>query len=150
MLRLPSRFTRPDVLFHVRPRGRSADAREAGQARLLVQQLLEARDVHALLAQHVDQDAGVDGAAAGTHDEAVERGKSHGAGVAAAVRQRAEAGAVAEMGDYRAAGRCGTVIIRESAGDELVGEAVEAVAAQSLLGEGQRSERKSTRLNSSH
>src|SRR3546814_12854796 len=42
------------------------------------------------------------------------------------------------MGDYRAAGRCGTVIIRESAGDELVGEAVEAVAAQSLLGEGQR------------
>src|SRR3546814_17049898 len=62
----------------------------------------------------------------------------HGAGVAAAVRQRAEARAVAEMGDYRAAGRCGTVIIRESAGDELVGEAVEAVAAQSLLGEGQR------------
>ena len=58
---------------------------------------------------------------------------------AAAVEQRAHRGAAAEMGDdHPAARRSPGATVGEAAGDVLVGEAVEAVAADALVVEGAR------------
>src|SRR3546814_15666723 len=114
MHRRPPRSTRTDTLFPYTTLCRS----------------LQGVGVHAFLAQQVDQHAGIDGAAAGPHDEAVECRESHGAGAAAAGFEGAEAGAVAEMGDDGAAAGGSAVVPRQGTGDVLVGQAVEAVAGR--------------------
>ena len=86
-----------------------------------------------LLLDQVQDDAGVELAGAGAHRQAVEGGEAHGALDAAAGEQRAHRGAAAEVGDdHPAAGDLGRDL-GEAAGDVLVAEAVEAVAADALV-----------------
>ncbi len=70
---------------------------------------------------------------AGAHQKAVERRKAHGGLDAGAVPDGAEAVAGSEVGDDDPTARQVGIQRREAAGDVLVREAVEAVAAHALV-----------------
>ena len=110
-------------------------ARDAEQAGLAVDQLLDRPRVHPALVHQVQDDAGVDRPAARPHRQAVDRGEAHRARDAAAGFERAHAGAVAEVQHHGLAARRALVEPRQHRGDVLVGEAVEAVAAHARIGE---------------
>src|SRR5712664_1699911 len=77
----------------------------------------------------MDEHAGVEVAGAGAHDEAAGGGQAHRSVDGPAVAHSAHAGAVAEVGEDRAAEPLGSEL-----GDyRLVGQAVEAVAADACL-----------------
>ena len=90
------------------------------------------------LLDQVQDHAGVELAGAGAHRQAVERGEAHGRLDAAAGEQRAHRGAAAEVGDDHPAAGDLRGEFGEAAGDVLVAQAVEAVAADALVVEGAR------------
>jgi hypothetical protein len=80
------------------------------------------------LLREFEQHAGIDGAAACRHHQAVQRAEAGGGLDAAAVEKGAQAGAGAEMRHDDAPLRPLRRDLGQLAGDELVGQAVEAVA----------------------
>ncbi len=76
----------------------------------------------------MQQHAGIDGAAAGPHQQAVQRGEAHGGGDAAPAGHRAQAGAVAQVRDDRPTGRRGRRARSQRRVHVLVRQAVEPVA----------------------
>src|SRR5207245_2740203 len=78
---------------------------DAEQARLLVKELFQGPGIHAMPVQEVQQHAGIERPATRSHGQAVQGGEAHRAGDALPAAQGAQAGAVAEMGDDRTAGR---------------------------------------------
>ena len=109
-----------------------ADAGQALQAALVVEQLLHRGGAHALLIDQIEHDAGIDLAGPRAHRQAVERGEAHRALDAAARRQRAHRGAAAEMRDDHAPARDRRRDLRQALRDVFVGKAVEAVAAHAF------------------
>src|SRR5262245_8238235 len=66
-------------------------ARHAEQAGLLVDQLLDRARIHAELVDQIQDDAGIEAAAARAHRQAIDRGEAHRARDAAPSRHRAHA-----------------------------------------------------------
>ena len=75
------------------------DAGDAEQARLPVEQVLDAAASSRVLLHQVEQHAGIERAAARAHHQPVDGGEAHRAGDAPPVANGAQAGAVAEMRD---------------------------------------------------
>src|SRR5207237_5766611 len=73
------------------------DARYAKQSRLLIDQFLDRPSVHLELVDQIEDDAGIEIAATGSHWQTVGRGESHRARHALPVGHRAHARPVAEM-----------------------------------------------------
>ena len=99
----------------------------------MVEHALDRVGVHAVRPDQMQHDARIEGAAAGAHGQPVERGEAHGAVHGAAVLDRAHAGAAAEMGDHHSAGSDLRRHLGQHARDVLIGQAVEAVAANALV-----------------
>ena len=109
--------------LHVR-----ADAGHAEKAGLVIDEACERRHVVAFVRQEMDEDAGIEIAAARAHHEAAARRESHRRVDGTTVTHRRHAGAVAEVRDHRAAERrC-----PDGRDDVLVRQAVEAVAPDTL------------------
>ena len=70
---------------------------EAEQARFLVHELVEAVDIVAVLLADEEEDGRVDASGAGAHDEAFQRGESHGGVYALAVQNGGATGTVTEV-----------------------------------------------------
>ncbi len=96
---------------------------EGEEAALMVEELFERVSGQVFVAEEVDEDAGVEVAAAGAHGDAAGGREAHGGVDGFAVEDGGDAGAVAEVRDDEAL-RDG----REARDDGLAGEAVEAVA----------------------
>ena len=64
-----------------------------------VDEVLDRRGVHAVMLHHVQDDAGIDRPATRSHHEAVDGGEPHGRRDAAAVLHRAQARAIAQVGE---------------------------------------------------
>src|SRR5580658_5062838 len=95
---------------------------------MTVEQLFDLLEALAL-ARQIEKDAGVDGAAARRHDQAVEHAERHRRGDADAAPQRAEAGAGPQMrGDDPSSRERGCMKL-QLFDDEFVAQAMEAVAA---------------------
>ena len=108
----------------------------------MVDQLLDRFNVHTLMLQQVQNDAGIERAGARSHGQAVDGGEPHGAGDAAAVLDRAHAGAVAEMGDDEPVPRPPLEHVGQNGNNVLVGQPVEPVAPDAFLSEGAPSQRR--------
>ena len=77
----------------------AADAGDSEQAGAVIDQLFEHLRIELPFAHQIDQNAGVEIAAARAHDDPAGRGQAH-AGVDRPARfDRGDAGAIAEMGD---------------------------------------------------
>src|SRR5215467_11045129 len=81
-----------------------AEAREALQSALAIQQVLNLCGGHVLFLDEVKHDAGIDLARPCPHRQAVKRGKAHRALDAAAARKRAHRCTAAQMGNDHAPG----------------------------------------------
>jgi hypothetical protein len=112
-------------------------AREPEEATLLVEQRGDLLRAHPPVEEMQDH-AGIELSGAGAHRHAVERGEAHGGADRAPLPDRAERGAVAEMGDDDAALRERRVIGGELAGDVIVAQPVEAVAPHAFVVEAAR------------
>jgi len=80
----------------------AGQARNPEQAGTLVDQMLDGIGIHPLVRNEIQNNAGVESAGPGSHRQTIDRRKSHGGRDAAAVRDGAHAGAVAEMRDHEA------------------------------------------------
>ena len=80
-----------------------ADAGQALETAVVIEQMLDVLGAHALLGQEIEHDAGVELAWARSHRQTVERGEAHGALDALPGVDGAHGGAAAEMGDDHAA-----------------------------------------------
>ena len=105
-----------------------ADAGDAEQARLLVEDRLHLLRREPEPLEEIEDDAGIDGAGPRAHAQPVERGEAERAVDALAVLQRAQARAAAQMRDDHAAVGDLRCHLRQHRGDVLVRQAVEAVA----------------------
>ena len=113
-----------------------ADARDAQQAGLFVEQLGDGGGIHVFALHEVEQHAGVDNAAARAHHETVDGGKAHRGGHALAVAQGTHGSAIAQVGDDD--GTVGLVLpddFRQLAGDVVIRQAVETIALDAFLRE---------------
>ena len=111
-----------------------ADAADAHDAGLLVEDCEHLGDVHAVLVHQVLEDTGVNVAGAGTHGKTGERGEAHGGVDALAAVDRGDGGAVAEVaGDQLELLDGLAEHIGRALGNILVRGAVEAVAADLVL-----------------
>ena len=109
--------------------GLGADGEQAG---LLVHHGVDLVDGVAADAVEIEHRGRVDGAGAGAHDEAVERGEAHGGVHALAVLDGAEAGAGAEVAAHELVGLIAHELV-DGAPDEAVARAVSAVLAHMVL-----------------
>jgi len=98
----------------------------------VIKQLLDLLDRHALDLQEIENDARIQPPRPRPHRQAVEGGEAPAGFDAPAADQRAHRAAAAEMGnDDPAVGQCGIDLL-QAPGDELVGDAVKAVAQNAL------------------
>ncbi len=112
----------------------AADAGNAQQAGLLVEDGVHALGVEALLLHDGDQDAGIHVAAAGAHDDAFQRGQAHAGVHALAPVHGRDGGAVAQVAGHDLQPLDGLAQQGGRAvGHVAVAGAVEAVAAQAEL-----------------
>ena len=88
-----------------------------------------------MMLHQIEDDAGIDRAAARSHHEAVDGGESHGRGDAAAVLHRAQARAVAEMGEDNPLVRKVRRELLEPRSEELIREAMKSIPANAFLAE---------------
>ncbi len=105
-----------------------ADAGNAGQSGALVEHALDTVGVAAVVADQLQDQARIEGAAAGAHDQPVEGGIAKTGGDAASMAHAAQAGAVAQVGHHHALVGTFAEHLAKTRGDVLVGQAVEAVA----------------------
>ena len=131
-------------LDRLRPVARQQHAhvgRNAGEAEkpaLAVEQVFKLVEAQMLVAHQRHQHAGVDGAGARAHDEAVGRREAHGGGNALAVEDRAHRGARAQMRGKQAARQRLARQAGQGIHHMLIVQAVEAVAAVALVEIGAR------------
>ena len=109
-----------------------ADAGQAFEPAIVVEQALRLLRAHALLLNEVEHNARIDLAGAGAHRQSIERRKAHRALDALPVLQRAHGGAAAQMGHDDPFLRNVRRNLRQARRDVFVREAVEAVAADAL------------------
>jgi len=118
---------RPDVAKVVRTSGKSEDAGLAVEKRI---ELFEG-DART---EEVEQDAGVDVAAARSHDEAFHGRESHGGVDADSVIDGGGTGAVAQVKGDDAHGRAGaSELLRDTVGHDVVARSMEAITADAVL-----------------
>ena len=86
----------------------------------MIKEVLDGGGAHAPLFEQIEDDTGIERAAAGSHWQAVERREAHGRVNAAATAQGTKTGAIAEMRDYDPAKGDLRSDCREPAGDELI------------------------------
>ena len=102
----------------------AANARDPHETGTVVDQLFEPGRVEPLFAHQVEQNAGIEIAAARAHDDPAGRGQAHAGVDRLAVLDRGDAGAVAEMGDDQAIGQ----IVAKLAHDRFARQPVKSVA----------------------
>ena len=112
----------------------AGDAGNSEEAGFLVHKVAHLFGGETLFVHNVGYDGGVDAAAAGSHYETVKGSKTHGGVNDLAVFNGGKAGAVAEVADDEL-GALGVLAgdFKISLGDEAVGSAVEAVAADGVF-----------------
>ena len=99
----------------------------------MVEQIADRLCGHPVLLDQVENDAGVEVAAAATNRKTIECRKAHGRCHALALIHRAHAGAATEMGDNHATiSSDRTEHIREDAGDVFIGQPVKAIPPDTL------------------
>src|ERR1700680_3875253 len=106
----------------------AANARYPQEAGAVIDQLFEHGRIEFLLPHQIDQDAGIEIAAARAHDHPAGWGQSHAGVDRFAAPDRGDAGAIAEMGNYQAVRQIPTKL----AHDRLTRKAVKSVALATL------------------
>ena len=116
-----------------------ADAGNAKQPGLVIEQIAHLGRGHALLLHQVENDTRIEVAAPAAHGQAIERRKAHGRRHALAAMDRTQARAAAEMGhDDATIGRCRAKDVGQNACDIFIGKAVKPVPPDALGGEPMR------------
>ena len=111
---------------------RAAQAGEAQQAAGVVEDLVEGGGAQAL-AQQVQQQARIEGAAAASHHQALQGREAHGGVEAEAIADGAEGAARPQVATDQSQGPLAREALGHHLADVLVVEAMEAKAAQALL-----------------
>ena len=109
-----------------------ADAGQAFEAAVAIEQVLDGRGLHAFFGEQVEQHPGIDLARPRAHGYPVERGETHRAFDAAAVGQGAHGRAAAEMSDDDSARRHAWGDLAQAPGDVFVRQTVETVSPDTL------------------
>src|SRR5690606_5119354 len=123
------RLVKPgEQILHV-----AAELRDAEQARLLVEKVLDLSDRHALLGEQVEDDPGVEVATACAHGQSGERREAHRCLHAPPTLERTHGGAIAEMRDDDALAADVGAVKAERIDDVFVGKAVETIATDALV-----------------
>src|SRR5208337_2507172 len=131
----------PRILARQKLANVAAHARQTLQAALVIKELLNLLGRHVLVLEKIQNDARIQAPRPCPHGQAVEGGEPPACFDASAADERAHRAAVAEMGDDDPAlGQCGVDFL-QAPGNELVGDAMKAVAQHALavqrLGYGQ-------------
>jgi hypothetical protein len=108
-----------------------AEAGDAEQPGLMVHQVVKLVRAIGFGAHDVDEDPGVEIAAAGAHHEACGRRKAHGGIARLTILHRRQAGAVAQMGDHQATLGCRA----ERRHDVFIGQTMKAIPSYAFVPE---------------